>query len=81
MGQLIHQNKPRPARQRTVQIKLTQVQALIFQLPAGQLFQPVQKGQRFRALVTLHIARHYVHTILLGAVGCSEHGISFAHTG
>ena len=75
--QLVHQNQLWVPFQCSIQVKLPKVDAAVFHLPGGQLFQSFQQSQCVRTGVSFDIANYHIYSLSLCQMRCLKHGKCF----
>ena len=80
MGQFVYQNELWFSLQRSVQVKLFQLDSVIVNTFAGQDLQPIQQRQCIWSGMRLYIAHYNIYAFFLRLMGRLQHGIGLAHT-
>ncbi len=81
VGELVHQQHPRLARKRGVEVELAQRRAAVAHFEVGQPLQPLQQRLGVGAPVRLDVADHHVDALRLQRVRLLQHRVGLADAG
>lgn len=81
MGQLVHQDQCRTARQGGIEIKFLQNTVFVDDVPAREYFHAVQQSRGFRTAMGLHHADNDVNPLAAHLLPGRQHSVGLAYAG